>query len=84
MIKSEILNFQDISALVSRTFVRTGYRHEHSNIPFPQVDHWVVELFSAATGAVLAFADYRVVSQLDSANGLLRKRVYSETIRCSE
>lgn len=84
MIKSEILNFQDISALVSRTFVRTGYRHEHSNIPFPQVDHWVVELFSAVTGAALAFADYRVVSQLDSANGLLRKRVYSETNRCSE
>ncbi|MBU3743276.1 MAG: hypothetical protein FGM61_01850 [Sediminibacterium sp.] len=47
----------------------------------PDVDHPVVELFSAETGAALALADYLVGPQLDSINVLLRKRIYSETNR---
>lgn len=47
----------------------------------PDVDHPVVELFSAETASVLALADYLVGPQLDSINVLLRKRMYSETNR---
>jgi len=45
----------------------------------PDVDHPVVELFGAETAAVLALTDYLVGPQLDSINGLFRKRIYSET-----
>ncbi len=47
----------------------------------PDVDHPVVELFSAETAALMGLADYFVGDKLDKINPLLRKRIYSETNR---
>lgn len=45
----------------------------------PDVEDNIVDLFSAETGAVLAFADYFVGEKLDKINNLIRKRIYYET-----
>jgi hypothetical protein len=51
------------------------------NTGLPDVDHPVVELFSAETAALMGLADYFVGDKLDKINPLLRKRLYSETNR---
>lgn len=48
------------------------------NTGLPDVDHPVVELFSAETATVLALSDYLVGNKLDEINPLLRKRIYTE------
>ncbi len=47
----------------------------------PDVEHPVVELFSAETASVLAIADYFIGAKLDQVNPLIRKRIYYETNR---
>ena len=50
-----------------------------SNTGLPDVDHPVVELFSAETAALMGLTDYFLGEKLDKINPLLRKRIYSET-----
>ncbi len=50
-----------------------------SGTGLPNVEDHIVDLFSAETGAVLAFADYFVGEKLDKINKLIRKRIYRET-----
>ena len=45
----------------------------------PDVEHPVVELFSAETASVLAIADYFIGDKLDKVNPFIRKRIYYET-----
>jgi len=52
-----------------------------SNTGLPDVDHPVVELFSAETAALMGLTDYFVGDKLDKINPLFRKRIYSETNR---
>ena len=52
-----------------------------SNTGLPDVDHPVVELFSAETAALMGLTDYLIGDKLDKINPLLRKRIYSETNR---
>ena len=52
-----------------------------SNTGLPDVDHPVVELFSAETAALMGLTDYLIGDKLDKVNPLLRKRIYSETNR---
>lgn len=52
-----------------------------SGTALPNVEDYIVDLFSAETGAVLAFADYFVGEKLDKINKLIRKRIYYETNR---
>ncbi len=47
----------------------------------PDVEDPIVELFGAETAATLALTDYLVGPKLDKVNPLIRKRIYSETIR---
>ncbi len=51
------------------------------NTGLPDVDHPVVELFSAETAALMGLTDYFIGDKLDKVNPLLRKRMYSETNR---
>lgn len=50
-----------------------------SGTGLPNTEDHIVDLFSAETGAVLAFADYFVGEKLDKINKLVRKRIYYET-----
>lgn len=50
-----------------------------SGTGLPNVEDNIVDLFSAETGAVLAFTDYFVGEKLDKINKLIRKRIYYET-----
>lgn len=50
-----------------------------SGTGLPNVEDHIVDLFSAETGAVLAFTDYFVGEKLDKINKLIRKRIYYET-----
>ncbi len=50
-----------------------------SGTGLPNVEDHVVDLFSAETGAVLAFTDYFIGEKLDKINKLVRKRIFHET-----
>lgn len=45
----------------------------------PDVEHPVVDLFTAETAALMGMADYFVGAKLDKINPLVRKRIYHET-----
>ena len=50
-----------------------------SRTGLPDVENPIVDLFTAETAAVLAFADYFVGDKLDAINPLVRKRIYYES-----
>ena len=50
-----------------------------SSTGLPDVEHPIVDLFTAETAGVLALTDYLVGYKLDTINKLLRKRIYHET-----
>ncbi len=50
-----------------------------SRTGLPDVENPIVDLFTAETATVLAFADYFVGEKLDKINPLVRKRIYHES-----
>lgn len=54
---------------------------QKAGIGLPDIENPSVDLFSAETGALLAWTNFMIGNKLDEINPLIRKRIYFETNR---
>lgn len=55
-----------------------SYERDSAQLPLPDIERPVLDLFACETGAVLATAEYLLCSRLDKVSPFVRKRIHHE------